>query len=96
MDLVLSKLSTKDNRNARFRTAIALYWEGKMYLFEGIVNGAITTEKRGDDGFGYDPIFEPENSGKTFAEMNLMEKNTMSHRARAVAKMIDFLKEKIG
>jgi XTP/dITP diphosphohydrolase len=63
-----------------------------MYHFDGIVNGAITTEKRGNEGFGYDPIFVPENSGKTFAEMELSEKNTMSHRARAISQMIVFLK----
>ena len=96
MDLVLSKLSDKDNRKARFRTAIALYWEGEMHVFEGIVNGVIKAEKKGNDGFGYDPIFEPENCGKTFAEMDLSEKNTMSHRARAIEKMIDFLKEEIA
>lgn len=91
MDLVLEKLNGKENRNAQFRTAIALYWNGKMHLFEGIVKGRIIHEKRGNDGFGYDPIFEPENCGKTFAEMNLEEKNKVSHRARAIAKMIEFL-----
>lgn len=91
MDLVLEKLKGKENRNAQFRTAIALYWNGKMHLFEGIVKGRIIQKKRGNDGFGYDPIFEPENCGKTFAEMNLEEKNKVSHRARAIAKMIEFL-----
>lgn len=92
MNLVLEKLEGSKNRNAQFRTAIALYWDGEMHLFEGIVKGRIIEEKRGNDGFGYDPIFEPENSGKTFAEMSLEEKSTISHRARAVAKMIEFLK----
>lgn len=95
MDLVLSKLEGKENRNAQFRTAIALFWEGKMYLFEGIVKGRIIENKRGNDGFGYDPIFEPENCGRTFAEMNLAEKSQVSHRARAVNQMIEFLKKTI-
>ncbi len=94
MDLVLEKLNGIENRNAQFRTAIALYWEGEMHLFEGIVKGTIRTEKSGEEGFGYDPIFEPENCGKTFAEMSLDEKNKMSHRARALEKMIAFLTTK--
>lgn len=93
MDLVLKKLEGSKNRNAQFRTAIALYWNGNMHVFEGIVKGRITETKRGTDGFGYDPIFEPENCGRTFAEMDLTEKNTMSHRARAIQKMIEFLKD---
>lgn len=91
MDLVLEKLNGIENRNAQFRTVIALYWDGEMHLFEGIVTGKIRTTKTGEEGFGYDPIFEPENCGKTFAEMNLVEKNKMSHRARALEKMIAFL-----
>lgn len=91
MDLVLEKLNGIENRNAQFRTVIALYWDGEMHLFEGIVKGKIRTTKTGDEGFGYDPIFEPENCSKTFAEMNLVEKNKMSHRARALEKMITFL-----
>lgn len=94
MDLVLEKLNGIVNRNAQFRTAIALYWEGEMHLFEGIVKGKMRTEKSGEEGFGYDPIFEPENCGKTFAEMSLDEKNKMSHRARALEKMIAFLTTK--
>lgn len=94
MDLVLEQLQGKASRNAQFRTAIALYWEGEMHLFEGIVKGTIRTEKSGEEGFGYDPIFEPENCGKTFAEMSLEEKNKMSHRARALEKMIAFLSTK--
>jgi XTP/dITP diphosphohydrolase len=93
MNLVLNKLQDIEDRSARFRTVIALFWEGKKYEFEGIVNGKITLSKSGKDGFGYDPIFEPENAGKTFAEMNLSEKNIVSHRARAFAKMIDFLNQ---
>jgi XTP/dITP diphosphohydrolase len=94
MDLVLKKLNGIENRNAQFRTAIALYWEGEMHLFEGIVKGTMRTEKSGEEGFGYDPIFQPENCGKTFAEMSLDEKNKMSHRARALEKMIAFLTTK--
>lgn len=91
MDKVLSGLTASNNRKARFRTAVALIIDGEEHLFEGIVEGEIRTEKSGDQGFGYDPIFEPENAGKTFAEMSMEEKNSMSHRARAFAKMIDFL-----
>lgn len=93
MNLVLSKLNGIENRTARFRTVIALYLNGEKYQFEGIVNGKITVSKSGKDGFGYDPIFEPENCGKTFADMNLVEKNLVSHRARAFAKMIEFLNQ---
>lgn len=91
MDLVLEKLKGNSNRNAQFRTVIALFWKEEMHIFEGVVKGKILEEKKGSDGFGYDPIFEPENCGKSFAEMSLDEKNTISHRARAFAKMIDFL-----
>jgi len=95
MNLVLKKLEAITNRKARFRTVIALFWEGNMHLFEGIVNGKIIHEKRGTDGFGYDPIFVPEEGDKTFAEMSLSEKNKISHRARAMSKMIDFLKKNV-
>ncbi len=91
MDLVLEKLAHSTNRKARFRTVISLYWQNEFHEFEGIVEGEITTSKSGAKGFGYDPIFKPENSEKTFAEMDLIEKNTMSHRARAFEKMIVFL-----
>lgn len=91
MALVLEKLKDKSNRKARFRTVISLYWQNEFHEFEGIVEGEITTSKSGAKGFGYDPIFKPENSEKTFAEMDLIEKNTMSHRARAFEKMVVFL-----
>jgi XTP/dITP diphosphohydrolase len=91
MDLVLEKMKNCQNRKARFKTVIALYFNGETHLFEGIVNGIIRHEKSGDDGFGYDPIFEPENSGKTFAEMTIDEKNKISHRGRAFEKMVQFL-----
>lgn len=91
MALVLEKLAHSTNRKARFRTVISLYWQNEFHEFEGIVEGEITTSKSGAKGFGYDPIFKPENSEKTFAEMDLAEKNTMSHRARAFEKMVAFL-----
>ncbi len=92
MQLVLSRLEGKNDRSSRFRTVISLELNGQQHLFEGIVNGAIRTEKSGDGGFGYDPIFEPENCGRTFGEMSLDEKNQYSHRARAFEKMITFLR----
>lgn len=92
MQLVLSRLEGKNDRSARFRTVISLELNGQQHLFEGIVNGVIRTEKCGEGGFGYDPIFEPENCGKTFGEMSLDEKNSYSHRARAFEKMITFLR----
>jgi XTP/dITP diphosphohydrolase len=91
INLVLQKLKNSTNRKAHFRTVIALIWEGKEYSFEGIVKGEISTEKSGTDGFGYDPVFKPENSKLTFAQMTLREKNLISHRARAFAQMKDFL-----
>ena len=92
IELVLSKLSEQQNRLARFKTIIALNLDGEQFIFEGIVNGSIRNEKIGNKGFGYDSIFEPENCGKTFAEMSMDEKNSYSHRARAFNKMIEFLK----
>lgn len=91
MQLVLERLNDKEDRSARFRTVISLELKGEQHLFEGIVNGTIRTERSGDGGFGYDPIFEPENCGKTFGEMTMDEKNHYSHRARAFTKMITFL-----
>ena len=84
-------LKEKENRKAQFRTAIALILNGKEYLFEGIVRGCIITEKRGNRGFGYDPIFVPENYTETFAELGNDIKNQISHRAEAVKKLIEFL-----
>ena len=88
---VLSMLGSSDNRKARFRTVIALILDKKEYLFEGTVEGTITKEIRGSEGFGYDPVFIPEGKTSTFAEMELAEKNTVSHRARAFEKLRDFL-----
>src|SRR5690606_7241917 len=91
MDLVLQKLHNITNRKAQFKTVIALNINNEQHLFTGIVEGEIRNKKTGTNGFGYDPIFEPENLGKTFAEMTLEEKNRLSHRGRAVEKLIDFL-----
>ncbi len=91
MDLLLTKLADTPTRTARFKTAIALILHGEEHVFEGIVEGRITLEKQGSEGFGYDPIFKPEDKDKTFAQMSLDEKNSMSHRARALDKMIHFL-----
>ena len=92
MNLVVSELENESNRKAQFRTVITLILNEKTVLFEGVVKGEISTEKRGTDGFGYDPIFIPEGQSKTFAEMTLEEKNQQSHRARAFEKLIVFLK----
>lgn len=93
MDLVLSRMDGVSDREAQFKTVIALNMNGEQYLFTGTVAGVITTEKKGTLGFGYDPVFRPENQDKTFAEMEVEEKNRMSHRGRAVAGLIDFLKK---
>jgi XTP/dITP diphosphohydrolase len=91
IEKVLAMLGNKENREARFRTVIALILDKKEYLFEGIVNGKIIFSKRGSEGFGYDPIFIPEGKTRTFAEMDLNEKNSVSHRARAFEKLKEFL-----
>ena len=91
MDLVLEKLQHSDDRSARFITVIALWLNGKMHVFEGFVEGTILDEKRGTNGFGYDPIFQPLGYEQTFAEMTAEEKNKLSHRGRALEKMMGFL-----
>lgn len=91
MNKLLQEMNNIENRKARFRTVIALLLNGKQYVFEGIVNGEITKEKRGTTGFGYDPIFIPDNYTQTFAEMGNDIKNTISHRAEAVKKLNSFL-----
>jgi XTP/dITP diphosphohydrolase len=91
IEKVRTLLGDNENRRARFRTVIALIFEKKEYLFEGIVKGIIIKEKRGTEGFGYDPVFIPDGKTRTFAEMDLAEKNTISHRARAFEKLRDFL-----
>jgi XTP/dITP diphosphohydrolase len=91
MNLLLENLKNKSNRSANFTTVIALILDGKEYLFEGKLMGEIVTEKIGLNGFGYDPIFKPSGYGITLAQMDLIKKNTISHRAIAFQKMIDFL-----
>lgn len=93
MDKLLQELNGKTNRNARFRTAIALIIDGKNYIFEGEVTGKIIENKRGTKGFGYDPLFIPTGYNQTFAEIALSEKNKISHRAKAVQKLITFLEK---
>jgi len=93
VQLVLEQLNGNAERAARFRTVITLIWAGREYQFEGRCEGAITEEVTGNGGFGYDPIFRPEGFEQTFAEMPLPEKNKISHRGRAVQKLIDFLHE---
>ncbi len=88
---LIGLMSETSNRKARFRTVIALILENREYLFEGIVNGSITREKSGKEGFGYDPVFIPEGKEITFAQMDLKEKNTVSHRSRAFEKLREFL-----
>ena len=94
MNLLLHNLSDKINRKARFRTCISLCLDGVFYEFEGICEGEITLKKSGEKGFGYDPIFRPNGSKRTFAEMSLAEKARISHRGLAVAQLVDFLKNK--
>lgn len=91
MDKLLTNLSSESDRSARFRTVIALISNGETHYFEGIVNGEILHSKQGNDGFGYDPIFQPEGFNVSFAEMTLQEKNKISHRARAVNALINYL-----
>ena len=90
--LLLKELEGHTDRNARFRTVIAYIHRGRELLFDGIVNGTITTEKRGDKGFGYDPVFIPEGYNQTFAELGTDVKNSISHRARAVMALCEYLK----
>ena len=91
MARLLRELGENNNRQARFRTVIALIQHGEVHEFEGIVNGEIIRERRGGEGFGYDPIFQPDGYDKTFAELGTDIKNQISHRARATAKLCDFL-----
>lgn len=91
MNLVLENLKDKTNRNARFRTAISLVIDGAEHIFEGEAKGEIIETKCGVDGFGYDPIFKPEGFDITFSEMSMTQKNEISHRGKAVRKLVDFL-----
>lgn len=92
MDKLLTALDGVENRRARFRTVICLLENGQPHYFEGRVEGRILTEKHGTEGFGYDPIFQPDDSGVPFAEMDMESKNRISHRGRAMVKLIDYLK----
>jgi XTP/dITP diphosphohydrolase len=91
IDKLLGLMGSSENRKARFRTIIALILDGKEYLFEGVSEGTIIFERRGREGFGYDPVFVPSGCNLTYAEMPLDEKNKISHRARAFNKLKEFL-----
>lgn len=91
MEKLLLNLKQSSNRKAQFKTVIALHINGQLQTFTGICKGEITKEKRGTDGFGYDPIFEAEGYSKTFAQIGLEEKNRIGHRGKAVRQLIDFL-----
>lgn len=88
---VLAKMEGQTNRKARFKTVISLIWQGREYFFEGVVDGTIRDKAVGNEGFGYDPVFQPEGYDITFAQMTMQEKNKISHRARAVEKLVAFL-----
>lgn len=90
---LLKELEGKENRRARFRTVIALIMGGKRYLFEGKIEGTITTSPKGTSGFGYDPVFQADGYDKTFAELTLEDKNNISHRAKAVEQLVLFLRK---
>ena len=92
MNKVLNELKGKKNRKAKFRTAIALTLNNEKHLFEGEINGYISDVKQGNEGFGYDPIFIPENDIRSFAQMSTQEKGAISHRGRAVKKLVAYLK----
>lgn len=92
MKKVLREMDGITKREARFRTIICLIIDDKEMLFEGVVNGCIRTTESGDEGFGYDPIFEPQGYSITFAQMDMEEKNKISHRGKAMAYLIDYLK----
>ena len=96
IEKLLLHMEGKSNRRARFRTVISLILDKQEYFFEGICNGMITENEAGENGFGYDPIFIPDGAVKTFAQMSMEEKNEYSHRKKATAKLIAFLKEKYG
>lgn len=91
MQKLLHELNDKPNRNAHFKTAMALIIDGKDYLFKGKIEGKIITEKLGTNGFGYDPIFVPDGYHETFAQLDSETKNKISHRARALGKLLEFI-----
>ncbi len=94
IEKLLSNLKNFENKSARFRTVISLILDEKEYFFEGICPGKIIEERKGNYGFGYDPVFVPDGSDKTFAEMDMDGKNKFSHRKKAMEKLINFLSEK--
>jgi XTP/dITP diphosphohydrolase len=96
INLVMERLNGKTNRKARFKTVISLILTGKEYLFEGIIEGNISLKQSGKKGFGYDPIFIPKGYEMSFAEMSAEEKNKISHRARAMVKLIEFLNSELS
>jgi XTP/dITP diphosphohydrolase len=91
MEKLLNEMTNFSDRSAQFRTVICLNLDGNQYFFEGICKGSILTEKQGIEGFGYDPIFQPEGFQQSFAEMNSEEKNKISHRGLAIEKLVAFL-----
>lgn len=91
MEKVLTQLEHQTNRAAQFRTVVALILEGEAYTFEGIIRGTIQNRKTGAGGFGYDPVFVPEGETRSFAEMSIAEKNKISHRAKAILQLKEFL-----
>ncbi|MFN6945537.1 MAG: non-canonical purine NTP diphosphatase [Cytophagaceae bacterium] len=94
MDLLLKSMLSCDDRSAQFRTSITLIINGEVMQFEGIVEGTILKEKSGNEGFGYDPVFKPNGYEQTFAELDIKEKNQISHRGKAVRKLISYLMKK--
>ncbi|AEW00954.1 non-canonical purine NTP pyrophosphatase, RdgB/HAM1 family [Niastella koreensis] len=95
IEKLMTKLGHAANRKARFRTVISLIWEDKEWLFEGICEGEITRSPSGAGGFGYDPVFKPTGSDRTFAEMTMAEKNAVSHRKKAADKLVLFLQNQV-
>ena len=91
IQLLLQNLAGKENRAAQFRTSITLILDSNMFQFDGVIQGKISEEPKGDQGFGYDPIFIPEGYTQTFAELNSIEKNKISHRGRAVQQLVEYL-----
>ncbi|RRB04506.1 RdgB/HAM1 family non-canonical purine NTP pyrophosphatase [Larkinella rosea] len=94
LNLLLTNLAGESNRSARFRTVITLVIDGQYSVFEGVAEGQILTEPRGDGGFGYDPVFLPDGYDQTFAEMSMDQKSAISHRGKAFEKLVVFLKNR--
>lgn len=93
--LLLDRLGDNADRRARFRTVITLIWDGREHLFEGVVEGVITHKRHGEGGFGYDSVFMPDGYDITFAQMDAASKNAISHRGRAIAGLVDFLRKAV-